>query len=86
MILLKGYAFFYVKKGLFPFLSGHALPIPITMIVGIVGSMIIHLLDSIKSNVNMEVLHAVYPNGIVFILFFIFNALYYTKSEIHSGS
>ncbi|MCR8634782.1 ABC transporter permease [Paenibacillus radicis (ex Xue et al. 2023)] len=50
------------------------------------GSMIIHLLDSIKSNVNMEVLHAVYPNGITFILFFIFNALYYTKSEVHSGS
>ncbi|WP_158301904.1 ABC transporter permease [Paenibacillus mesophilus] len=50
------------------------------------GSTIVHLLDMIKSNVDQVVIHAVYPNGIAFVLFFIFNALYYTESEVHSGS
>lgn len=50
------------------------------------GSAIIHLLDLIKSNVNIDVLNPLYPSGLTFVLFFIFNALYYTKSEVHSGS
>ncbi|NEW07345.1 ABC transporter permease subunit [Paenibacillus sp. SYP-B3998] len=50
------------------------------------GSMIVLLLEMIKSNVDIAVLNPLYPSGIIFVLFFIFNALYYTKSEVHSGS
>lgn len=49
------------------------------------GTMIIHLLDITKSSVENHI-HALYPHGAIFVLFFIFNALYYTKSEVHSGS
>lgn len=52
------------------------------------GSMIIHLLDIMKSNVSEDIyrIHALYPQGAVFLVFFIFNILYYAKSEVHSGS
>lgn len=50
------------------------------------GSMIVHLLDMVKSNVHVDVLHSLYPNGAAFIVFFIINALYYTRAEVHSGS
>ncbi|MFS0919618.1 ABC transporter permease [Brevibacillus sp. 179-C 1.1 NHS] len=50
------------------------------------GSMIVHLLDLMKANVHIDVLHALYPNGIAFVVFFILNALFYTKAEVHSGS
>lgn len=52
------------------------------------GSMIIHLLDIMKSNVDSAIyrVHVLYPQGAVFVLFFLFNALYFSKSEVHSGS
>ena len=52
------------------------------------GSLIIHLLDIMKSNVDSTIyrVHVLYPQGAVFVLFFLFNALYFSKSEVHSGS
>lgn len=52
------------------------------------GSIIIHLLDIMKSNVDGDIyrIHVLYPQGAVFLLFFIFNMFYYAKSEVHSGS
>ncbi|MGG6313660.1 ABC transporter permease [Paenibacillus macerans] len=52
------------------------------------GSMIVHLLDIMKANVSNDIyrIHALYPQAAVFLLFFLFNVFYYTKSEVHSGS
>ncbi|GAA3413100.1 ABC transporter permease [Paenibacillus hodogayensis] len=52
------------------------------------GSMIVHLLDIMKSNVDDGIfrIHALYPQAAVFLLFFLFNMFYYAKSEVHSGS
>ncbi|WP_217595550.1 ABC transporter permease [Cohnella sp. GbtcB17] len=52
------------------------------------GSMIVHLLDMMKANVPDDIyrIHALYPQAAVFLLFFLFNVFYYTKSEVHSGS
>ncbi|NEW07884.1 ABC transporter permease subunit [Paenibacillus sp. SYP-B3998] len=52
------------------------------------GSMVVHMADLMgKSNVAVgNYLHALYPHGIAFVLFFTFNVIYYSRSEVHSGS
>lgn len=52
------------------------------------GSIIVHMLDIVKMNVDRDIvrIHALYPQVAVFVLFLLFNMLYYTKSEVHSGS
>lgn len=51
------------------------------------GSMIVHMMGMIsQSKSDLNVIHPLYPHVITFLLFFLFNALYYTKSEVHSGS
>lgn len=49
------------------------------------GTMIIQLLDITKPGVEDHI-HALIPHAVMFLLLFVFNAFYYTKSEVHSGS
>jgi bacitracin transport system permease protein len=52
------------------------------------GSMIVHMMVMIeKANLDNAIyIHPLYIHGVTFLLFFIFNAIYYTRSEVHSGS
>lgn len=52
------------------------------------GTMVVHMADLLgKSNIHEgSPLHALFPHGLAFVLFFAFNLIYYLKAEVHSGS
>lgn len=52
------------------------------------GSMVVHMAAMLDTaNVAAgSYLHALYPHGLAFVLFFTFNVVYYSRSEVHSGS
>lgn len=51
------------------------------------GSALVHAMGNIsEKNHFSNVVHPLYPHGIAFIVFLAFNAIYFAKSEVHSGS